>query len=218
MLCFPDKDLEDVAPGHHDGLVITGTLVNCRVKKIFVDNGSVVDIILWDAYKRMNFDADVLKPCKTTITGFNGQDTRPKGYVDLKLTLGDARAFKSERVRFVVADFPSSYNIILGRPTIYNWDMLVSSKHQKLKMISKKNEVFTVKGDQKQSRQCYYNTVRHEPSRLQRHDVGKVPEESSEGGSVNVVELDLREEEKMKTEPSGELEDFLLGSHTWQSC
>ncbi|KAI9126478.1 hypothetical protein K1719_002074 [Acacia pycnantha] len=179
VLCFTDKDLEDVAPGHHDGLVITGTLVNCRVNKIFVDNGSAVDIILWDAYKRMNFDADVLKPCKTTLTGFNGQDTRPKGYVDLKLTLGDARAFKLARVRFVVADFPSTYNIILGRPTIHNWDMLVSSKHQKLKMISKKNEVVTVKGDQKQSRQCYYNTVRNEPSRFPRNDVGKITEESS---------------------------------------
>ncbi|XP_061373060.1 uncharacterized protein LOC133315447 [Gastrolobium bilobum] len=40
LLYFTRKDLEDVMPGHVDGLVITGTLVNCRVKKIFVDNGS----------------------------------------------------------------------------------------------------------------------------------------------------------------------------------
>ncbi|KAI9088232.1 hypothetical protein K1719_029953 [Acacia pycnantha] len=94
--------------------------------------------------------------------------------------------------------------------------MLVSSKHQKLKMINKKNKVVTVKGDQKQSRQCYYNTVRLEPSRLPRSNASKAPEEDSEGKSVSVVELDLREEEKMKTEPSGELEDFRLGSELGQ--
>ncbi|XP_061355090.1 uncharacterized protein LOC133299625 [Gastrolobium bilobum] len=47
LLYFTRKDLEDVMPRHVDGLVITGTLVNCRVKKIFVDNGSCADIILW---------------------------------------------------------------------------------------------------------------------------------------------------------------------------
>ncbi|KAI9093951.1 hypothetical protein K1719_026949 [Acacia pycnantha] len=56
ILCFTKEDLQDVALGHHDGLVITGTVVNCRVRKIFVDNRSVVDIILWGAFKRMKLD------------------------------------------------------------------------------------------------------------------------------------------------------------------
>ncbi|KAI9123608.1 hypothetical protein K1719_004908 [Acacia pycnantha] len=155
MLCFSNKDLEDVAPGHHDGLVITGTLVNYRVKKIFVDNGSA--------------------------------DTRPKGYVDLKLTLGDEHAFKSEKVRFVVADFPSPYNIILGRPTIHNWDMLV---------------VKETKGD---------------PTWPQRVSKSKVFEAEPVGKSVNMVELDLRKEEKMqKTEMNSELEDLVLGTELGQ--
>ncbi|KAK4264883.1 hypothetical protein QN277_026004 [Acacia crassicarpa] len=49
VLNFTIEDLEDVAPGHHDELVITGIVVSCHVKKIFVDNGSMMDIILWDA-------------------------------------------------------------------------------------------------------------------------------------------------------------------------
>ncbi|KAI9125203.1 hypothetical protein K1719_003819 [Acacia pycnantha] len=159
----------------------------------------------------MKFDSDVLKPCKTMLTGFNGQDTRPKGYVDLKLTLGNRHPFKTERVRFIVADFPSSYNIILGRRTIHNWDMLVSSKHQKLKMVSKKNKVVTIRGDQKESRQCYFNTVKKDTTRPVH------PEALSGGKAVNLVELDLRKEEKMKkAEPNGELEDFLLGSEPGQ--
>ncbi|XP_061357172.1 uncharacterized protein LOC133307274 [Gastrolobium bilobum] len=119
LLYFTKEDMHGVLPGHVNRLVIAGTLVNCRVKKIFVDVGSSADIILWDAFKKMNLDEENLKPCKTTLIAFNEKHTPPKGYVDLRLTLGTKEAFKSERVRFIVADFPSEYNIILGRPTIH---------------------------------------------------------------------------------------------------
>ncbi|XP_061348403.1 uncharacterized protein LOC133293816 [Gastrolobium bilobum] len=152
LLYFTKEDMQGVLLGHEDGLVITGTLVNCLVKKIFIDAGSCVDIILWNAFKRMNLDAEDLKPCKTTLIAFNGKHTPPKGYIDLRLTLGTKEAFKSERVRFIVSNFPSPYNVILGRPILHKWDMLVSTKHQKLKMISNKNEVITIQGDQKESR------------------------------------------------------------------
>ncbi|KAI9083287.1 hypothetical protein K1719_034819 [Acacia pycnantha] len=71
----------------------------------------------------MNLDQEDLKPCKTTLVGFNGELFPPKGYIDLRLTLGTKEGFKSERVRFIVAEFPSPYNVILGRSTIHNWDM-----------------------------------------------------------------------------------------------
>ncbi|XP_061362638.1 uncharacterized protein LOC133306348 [Gastrolobium bilobum] len=46
LLYFTKEDMHGVLPGHVDGLVIAGTLVNCQVKKIFVDAGSSADIIL----------------------------------------------------------------------------------------------------------------------------------------------------------------------------
>ncbi|XP_061355962.1 uncharacterized protein LOC133300433 [Gastrolobium bilobum] len=121
ILYFTKEDMRGVLPGHVDGLVIAGTLVNCRVRKIFVDAGSCADIILWDAFKKMNLDEEYLKPCKMTLVAFNGEHRPLKGYIDLRLTLGTKDAFRSERVRFIVADFPSEYNIIMGRPTIQQW-------------------------------------------------------------------------------------------------
>ncbi|XP_061362992.1 uncharacterized protein LOC133306646, partial [Gastrolobium bilobum] len=217
LLYFTKEDMHGVLPGHVDGLVIAGTLVNCRVRKIFVDAGSCADIILWDAFKRMNLDEEDLKPCKTTLVAFNGEHTPPKGYIDLRLTLGTKEAFKSERVRFIVADFPSEYNIILGRPTIHQWDMLVSTKHQKIKMLSSKAKVITICGDQKESRGCYFDTVKDNedghtgPPRVHTGDKqGKkiVPQNSSK--PVNVVELDMREEAAPRPEPNGELENLIL--------
>ncbi|XP_061370938.1 uncharacterized protein LOC133313566 [Gastrolobium bilobum] len=113
LLYFTKEDRQGVMPGHVDGLVIAGTLVNCRVRKIFVDVGSCADIILWHAFKKMNLDEEDLKPCKTTLIAFNGEYTPSKGYIDLRLTLGTKEAFKLERVRFIVTDFLSEYNVIL---------------------------------------------------------------------------------------------------------
>ncbi|XP_061358484.1 uncharacterized protein LOC133302686 [Gastrolobium bilobum] len=160
LLYFTKEDMKGVLPGHVDGLVVTETLVNCRVKKIFIDAGSSADIILWGTFKKMNLDEEDLKPYKTTLIAFNGENTPPKGYIYLRLTLGTKESFKSERVRFIVADFPSEYNIILRRPTIHKWDMLVSTKHQKIKMVSSRNEIITISGDQKESKECYFETVK----------------------------------------------------------
>ncbi|XP_061375772.1 uncharacterized protein LOC133317887 [Gastrolobium bilobum] len=55
LLYFTKEDMHGVLPGHVDGLVIAGTLVNCQVKKIFVDGGSSANIVLWDAFKKMNW-------------------------------------------------------------------------------------------------------------------------------------------------------------------
>ncbi|XP_061336720.1 uncharacterized protein LOC133283827 [Gastrolobium bilobum] len=52
---------------HVDGLVVTGTLVNYRVKKIFIDTRSSADIILWDAFKKLNLDEEDLKPSMEKI-------------------------------------------------------------------------------------------------------------------------------------------------------
>ncbi|XP_061351085.1 uncharacterized protein LOC133296152 [Gastrolobium bilobum] len=140
-LFFTQEDLEMVIPGHTDGLVITVVLVNCQVKRIFIDHGSCADILFWNAFQRMNLDEKDLKPCATKLIGFNGEPSPPKGYIDLKLTLGTKDAFRAGRVRFVVVDTPSLYNVIIGRPIIHDWDMLISTKHQALKMSGAKNKV-----------------------------------------------------------------------------
>ncbi|XP_061375710.1 uncharacterized protein LOC133317846 [Gastrolobium bilobum] len=223
LLYFTKEDMCGVLLGHVDGLVIAGTLANCRVRKIFVDVGSYADIILWDTLKKMNLDEEDFKPFKMTLIAFNGEHTSPKGYIDLILTLGTKAAFRSERVRFIVADFPSEYNIILGRPTIHQWDMLVSTKHQKIKMVSNKNEIITVCGDQKESRGCYFDTVkeneggRSSPPRIHPGDkTGKNVTPQHSRKPVNMVELDIREEIMLRPEPDGELEDLTLGKEPGQ--
>ncbi|XP_061357618.1 uncharacterized protein LOC133301917 [Gastrolobium bilobum] len=220
LLYFTKKELEDVMPGHVDRLVMTGTLVNCKVKKMFVDNGNCADIFLWQAFQKMNLDEEDLKPCNTALIAFNGRNTIPNGYIDLRLTLGTKEAYKSDWIRFIVADFPSEYNVILERPTIHDWDMLVSTKHQKLKIIGKQNTVITIAGDQKESRDCYFKSVRAVSNDFKNpagvNPVGKQDSLRQKGQKpINMVELDMRDDTQIpRPEPDGEREEVIIGQET----
>ncbi|XP_061338547.1 uncharacterized protein LOC133285354 [Gastrolobium bilobum] len=147
----------------------------------------------------MNLDEKDLKPCVTELVGFNAAASPSKGYIDLKLTLGTKDSFRAGRVRFVVVDTSSSYNVIIGRPTIHEWDMLISTKHQALKKPNMNNEIVTIRGDQEESRKCYYETLRvHHggPSSPPRLKEGGTKDQSLKAcrREVNLVELDVREE------------------------
>ncbi|XP_061368778.1 uncharacterized protein LOC133311701 [Gastrolobium bilobum] len=64
QVVFEELDDEILDPEHDDPLVISGLLANYRVDKMLVDPESSVDIIFWDAFRRMDLDCDQLEPCR----------------------------------------------------------------------------------------------------------------------------------------------------------
>ncbi|XP_061342659.1 uncharacterized protein LOC133297147 [Gastrolobium bilobum] len=152
-------------------------------------------------------------------SGFNGEQSPPKGYINLKLILGTKDSFRAGRVHFVVVDAISSYNVILGRPTIHEWDMLVSTKHEELNIVGSKNKVVTIKGDQREARECCYETLRigqggpNSPPRIRESERTSVNTELVHpcGNQINMVEQDMREElQTPRTELEGELEQVIV--------
>ena len=57
----------------------------------------------------------------------------------------------------MVVDYPSSYNIIIGRPTLNKWKSAMSTYYSKVKFPTE-NGVGEVRGDQVQVRE-YYQAV-----------------------------------------------------------
>ncbi|KAK2444491.1 hypothetical protein QL285_015516 [Trifolium repens] len=52
-LSFSPKDATDIAPHDDDPLVIQVQILNCDVKRVLIDSGSLADIMYWDAFKAM---------------------------------------------------------------------------------------------------------------------------------------------------------------------
>ncbi|XP_074327659.1 uncharacterized protein LOC141665573 [Apium graveolens] len=75
-MTFDDFDLEGVKFPHDDPLVITPIIGNNPVKRVLVDNGVSVDILLHDTFIRMGSNDSQLTPTDMPIYGFtvaNGQ-------------------------------------------------------------------------------------------------------------------------------------------------
>ena len=78
----------------------------------------------------------------------------PKGIVTLTVTAGSHPFQVTNRHNFLVVDSPSSYNVIIGRPTLNRWKAATSRYCMKVKFPTEQG-VGEIKGDQVLARECY---------------------------------------------------------------
>ena len=78
----------------------------------------------------------------------------PKGIVTLTVTAGSHPFQVTNRHNFLVVDSPSSYNVIIGRPTLNRWKTAISTYCLKVKFPTEQG-VGEIKGDQVLARECY---------------------------------------------------------------
>ena len=72
-ITFDKKDRKNVQDPHHDGFVITLYIVNHFVRRILVNGGSSINIILMDDLKRMNIhEAEIVK-ISSMLIRFSGE-------------------------------------------------------------------------------------------------------------------------------------------------
>ncbi|KAL5544691.1 hypothetical protein UlMin_008475 [Ulmus minor] len=161
VLSFIDNEDSTLINPHHDALVISLLIANCRIKRILIDNGSSTNVIFLSALKEMNIDEAHIHRRSTVLVGFSGEQ---------KFTLGDITlpvyaAGVNLHITFVVLDSPSAYNVILGRPWIHDMRAVPSTFHQVIRFPTAWG-VKEIKGEQATSRDCYRNTLRAKPATL----------------------------------------------------
>ena len=61
-ISFGVEDLEGIHTLHDDAIVITTTIYNHAVKRVFFDNGNASDVLHYDAMKKLGIFNDQLKP------------------------------------------------------------------------------------------------------------------------------------------------------------
>ncbi|XP_075665364.1 uncharacterized protein LOC142635029 [Castanea sativa] len=150
---FSEDDARGVSQPHNDPLVIALTIEGFNTKRILFDNGSSTDIMYLSAFQQLKLGPGRLRPFESPLVSFSGDRVYPKGIVTLKVTIGAYPKQQTRHLDFLVVDCPSSYNVIIGRPTLNRWKAATSTYCSKIKFPTE-DGVGKVKGDQVLAREC----------------------------------------------------------------
>ncbi|KAG6686591.1 hypothetical protein I3842_11G028100 [Carya illinoinensis] len=145
-ISFNEKDEEGILHPHDDALVVTMQVVNFTLQRILVNNGS---------------SPSILRQASVPLKGFTGDVVQPMGVIPLSVLSGKAPRTQVTMADFLVVKALSSYNAIVGRPTLNNLRVVTSTYHFKMKFPTNLG-VGEIRGEQVLARECYARKLRHE--------------------------------------------------------
>ena len=105
--------------GHYPR-VLDPTITGMTVTKVLINGGAGLNIIFLETLRKMGLQlAGMITPTSTPFYGIvPGKAAMPLGQITLPVTFGTPSNYRTEFIKFEVADFDSSYHAILGRPGV----------------------------------------------------------------------------------------------------
>jgi hypothetical protein len=137
-------------------LVLKPVVVGYRLNKVLIDGGSGLNVLFTKTLKKRKLDiTHMLTKSTSPFYGIvPGNAVIPLGSVVLLVTFGETREnYRTEYIKFEVADFETSYHAILGRPAIAKFMAVPHYTYLLLKMPSLVG-VLSLQGDLKISFDC----------------------------------------------------------------
>ena len=83
----------------------------------------------------MRIDREWLTLTNAPFVGFGGTKVFPSGAITLIVTTSDYPQLITREVMFLIVDYSSTYNAILGRPTLNSWKAMTSTYHLMIKFL-----------------------------------------------------------------------------------
>ena len=102
-------------------------IADYSTRRVLVDYGSSADILYYPAFQQMNLGQDQLRLVHSPLDGFGGMKVQPVGTITLLVVVGTYPQQVTRNVNFLVVDCSSSYNAIIGRPTLNSWKAVTST-------------------------------------------------------------------------------------------
>ena len=128
-ISFTNEDVERIHHLHDDAIVITLLIADYTTRRVLVDNGSSADILYYPAFQQMRLGRDQLRPVCSPLIGFGGMKVQLVGTITLPVVVGSYPQQITREVNFLMVDCSSSYNAIIGRPTLNSWKAITSTYH-----------------------------------------------------------------------------------------
>jgi hypothetical protein len=137
-------------------LVLKPVVAGSKLNKVLIDGGSGLNVLFTKTLKKMKLDiTHMLTKSNTPFYGIDpGNAAIPLGSVVLLVTFGESRDnYRTEYIKFEVADFETSYHAILSRPAIAKFMAVPYYTYLVLKMPSPAG-VLSLQGDLRISHDC----------------------------------------------------------------
>ena len=125
-----------------------------NTRRVLVDNGSSTNIIYLFAFQQLKVDPKRFRLLESPFVSFSEDKVYPRGIIILMVIAGSYPLQVTNRHNFLVVDSPSSYNVIIGRPTLNLWKVATSTYWLKVKFLIERG-IREIRGDQVLARECY---------------------------------------------------------------
>ncbi|XP_030933703.1 uncharacterized protein LOC115959451 [Quercus lobata] len=129
--CHSRDKIGTIQP-HDDALVVTLRIEGYDVKRMLVDQGSIVEVMYPDLYKGLRLKLEDLTTYNSPLISFEGKTVIPKGQIRLPIQTSS----KVVEVNFIVVDVYSPYTVIVARPWLHALEAVSSTLHWKVKYPS----------------------------------------------------------------------------------
>ena len=117
-ITFTDEDAVRIHHPHDDAIVITLLIADYTTRRVLVDNRSSANILYYPAFQQMKLGRDQLRLVNSPLVGFGGTKVQPVGTITLPVVVGAYPQQVTKDVNFLLVNCSSSYNAIIGRPTL----------------------------------------------------------------------------------------------------
>jgi len=119
------------------------------------------DVIFWETFVNLQLSPDQLRPYDGCLVGFAGDQVEVRGYVELRTTFADENTIRTITIRYIVVNVPSTYNLLLDRPSLNRLGAVASKAHMRMRLPSEEGGVITIKDDQKAVRKRYESSLKN---------------------------------------------------------
>ncbi|RDX72787.1 hypothetical protein CR513_47678, partial [Mucuna pruriens] len=101
-------------PKHDEPMVISVMVVEYKVERVLIDQGSSTNILYWSTYMKMGLKPIDMESCTGKLYGFVGEQMEIRGVVKLETTFEEGNHTRTILILYTVVDTKASYNIIMG--------------------------------------------------------------------------------------------------------
>jgi hypothetical protein len=205
----------------HFPLVLKPVVAGSRLNKVLIDGGSGLNVLSTKTLKKMKLDIThmLTKSTSPFYSIVPGNAAIPLGSVVLAVTFGETgENYRTEYIKFKVANFKTSYHAILGKPAIAKFMAAPHYTYLVLKMPSPAG-LLSLQGDLKISFDCdtkameltatnqvpnammeiYYATKKLAPTELEIPEKSDTANKSQPSEEVQVKAIDLGTGDSSKT-------------------